>query len=68
MVDYILGLGVDLFKGIFKGVVNCSYLICLCWACISILLYIAGCKKAGRHVSAALIIYVLLAALGGEMK
>lgn len=68
MVDYLVGLIVDLLKAIFRGVVNCSYLICLCWACIAILLYIAGCKRAGKHVSIALIIYVLLAALGGEMK
>lgn len=71
MVDYIVDALKEFvswcFISLFKGLVKWSYIICLITACVGILLYIGGCKKAGRAVSVSIIIYVLLAALGGEL-
>lgn len=68
MVEYIQEFLIDCLKAIFKGLVSTSYLICLVVACLSVLLYVGGCKKAGKGVSISIIIYVLLSAFAGEMK
>lgn len=68
MFDYIQKFLVEALKALFKGLVDCSYIICLVTACLSILLYVGGCKKAGKAISISIIIYFLLSALAGEIK
>lgn len=54
MKDFILsGL-----KCIALGILNSSYYICLFTSLLGIILYVAGCKKAGKYVSVSLILYV----------
>lgn len=46
-------------KCIAIGLLDTSYYICLFVAIIGIILYIAGCKKAGKYVSISLVLYIL---------
>lgn len=60
-------LAYDLFVAILQGVVASSYLICLCVALMSIILYVCGCKKAGKYVSVSIVVYILIQALKGTL-
>lgn len=55
----------NLLKSFFVGVVSGSYWICLISCLICLLLYIGGCKKAGKGCSISLIVYIVLAAIKG---
>lgn len=57
--DFFSNLG----KSILFGVINYSYWICLFVSIVGIMLYIAGCKKAGRAVSVSIVVYILFQAL-----
>ncbi|MBS5937733.1 hypothetical protein [Clostridium sp.] len=57
-----------LLKAILEGLVSSSYIICLTVAMISIILYICGCKKAGKYVSISIVAYILLQAVKGALN
>lgn len=50
-------------KDIGLGVIKSSYWICLIVCLISLILYIAGQKKAGKYVSISFITYFILHSL-----
>lgn len=58
---------VKLIKYLFNGFVSGSYWICLISCLISLILYIAGQRKAGKYVSISFIVYVILQALKGAL-
>lgn len=58
----------ELLKAILEGLVSSSYIICLSVAMIAIILYVCGCKKAGRYVSISIVTYILLQALKGALN
>ena len=58
---------VKLLKYLFNGLVAGSYWICLISCLISLILYIAGNRKAGKYVSISFILYVILQALKGAL-
>lgn len=55
----------NFFKWIGLGIINSSYWICLTACLISLLLYIAGQRKAGKYVSISFVIYFILQAIKG---
>lgn len=63
----LTNLAVKLLKYLFKGLVAGSYWICLISCLISLILYIAGQRKAGKYVSISFILYVILQALKGAL-
>lgn len=48
------------FKELGLGIIKSSYWICLTICLISLILYIAGQKKAGKYVSISFITYFIL--------
>lgn len=58
---------IETLKAVFEGVVSSSYIICLCVAMMAVIMYILGCKKAGKYVSISLVVYILLQALKGTL-
>lgn len=56
---------IELVKWIFTGITNASYPICVFVAMVSIIFYVAGCKKAGRYVSYSIITYIILQTIKG---
>lgn len=56
-----------LLKWLLGGVIAGSYWICLISCLISLILYIAGQRKAGKYVSISFILYVILQALKGAL-
>ncbi|WP_111930531.1 hypothetical protein [Clostridium tertium] len=57
----------EFLKAVLEGLVSSSYIICLIVAMIAIILYILGCKKAGKYVSVSIVTYILLQALKGAL-
>jgi hypothetical protein len=55
-------------KDITISFIDNSYIICLGVAMVSILLYLAGLKKAGKYVTISLVTYILLQACKGLIK
>lgn len=51
---------INWLKNLGLAFISQSYLICLGMACICLLLYIAGDRKAGKYVTISIIIYALL--------
>ena len=49
--------------GIVKFTVGCSYWICLITSIVSVMLYVAGMKKAGKNVPVSMVVYFLLECL-----
>lgn len=69
MSDYIFNLVTStlakLGKWIVLGIVNSSYWILLFCCIFSLVLYIAGLKKAGKYVSVTFVLYCFLQAIKG---
>lgn len=55
---------IDFLKLLLGGIITNSFWICLFIAMISLILYIAGIKKAGKYCTASFVIYIVLEALG----
>lgn len=55
-------------KDIAITLIDNSYILCLGVAMVSILLYLAGLKKAGKYVTISLVTYTLLQACKGLLK
>ena len=53
----------NLAFGIVKVTVGCSYWICLITSIVSVILYVAGMKKAGKNVPVSMVVYFLLECL-----
>lgn len=49
--------------GVVKFTVGCSYWICLITSIVSVMLYVAGMKKAGKNVPVSMVVYFLLECL-----
>ena len=62
--EYIGEKVFDTVLGVVKFTVGCSYWICLITSMVSIMLYVAGVKKAGKNVTAAMVIYFLIECFG----
>lgn len=55
-------------KWAFFGVTKYSYVICLFVSLVSIIYYIAGCKKAGKYINYSIVTYIILECLKGLLK
>ncbi|NFH80313.1 hypothetical protein FDA09_10380 [Clostridium botulinum] len=58
----------NLFNWLARGVIDNSYEICLTVAIISLIIYIAGKRKAGKYVTISLAVYFILQSLRGFVK
>lgn len=67
-MDWIQGKLIGILKALLLLIVDNSKFICLSAALLSLIIYIAGEKKAGRYVSMSVIIYFLLQSLRGVLK
>lgn len=67
-MDWVQGKVLGILKAVLLLIVDNSKFICLSAALLSLIIYIAGEKKAGRYVSMSVIIYFLLQSLKGALK
>lgn len=58
----------NLLNWIARGIIDNSYEICLIVAIISLILYIAGKRKAGKYVTISFALYFILQSLRGLIK
>lgn len=66
--EALISCAVKLLKFLVNGLIKGSFWICLISCLISLLLYIGGQRKAGKGISIAIILYVLLQTLGGAFN
>ncbi|EOR27396.1 hypothetical protein A500_04616 [Clostridium sartagoforme AAU1] len=66
--EALISCTVKLLKFLANGLIKGSFWICLIFCLISLLLYIGGRRKAGKGISIAIILYVLLQTLGGAFN
>lgn len=68
-MDFIKNIAMDsiLFtlKSLVKLLINCSYFICLSACLLSLILYIAGLKKARKYIPISFIMYFLCQSIKG---
>ncbi|MGL5190894.1 MAG: hypothetical protein ACRC7S_14730 [Cetobacterium sp.] len=64
----LINCAIRLMKFLFNGLIKGSFWLCLIACMLSLVMYIAGQRKAGKYVSITFILYVLLQALKGALN
>lgn len=64
MLDGLKDAVVGLLEWVSLGIIDNSYWVCLIVGIVALIMYISGQRKAGKYVSASLIIYFILQSLG----
>lgn len=59
---------INLLKWIFLGITKNAYFITLFVCLVSIIFYMAGCKRAGKYISYSIITYLILECLKGLIE